>query len=115
MLPALKTFVHESKFNRSTLFRSRGSIIVPMSRLCFSLPTLYSPLSSTPPFHQRFFVLSESSSDFCVLKIFYEVTEASWGFVPLKMKASIPIAAMQSVACVSAKIKKGLALHTIPI
>lgn len=56
---------------------------------------------------QRYFVLSESSIDFCVLKIFYKVVDSAWGPIPLKLKGSIPISAIQSVSSVSAKIKKG--------
>lgn len=53
-------------------------------------------------------MLSESSSEFCVLRIYYKVVESCWGPVPLKKKSSIPIAAVKSVSSVSAKIQKGM-------
>ena len=57
---------------------------------------------------QRYFVLAESSTEFCELRIYYKVVESSWGTIPLKKKkASIPIGTVRSVAPISTKIKQG--------
>lgn len=56
---------------------------------------------------QRYFVLSESSTEYCVLRIYYKVVESSWGTIPLKKKASVPISDMKAVSAVSTKIKTG--------
>jgi hypothetical protein len=52
-------------------------------------------------------VLAESSTEFCELRIYYKVVESSWGTIPLKKKASIPIGTVRSVAPISTKIKQG--------
>lgn len=59
------------------------------------------------PLQQRYFVLAESSTEFCVLRIYYKVVESSWGTIPLKKKSSIPIGTVKSVAPISTKIKQG--------
>ena len=59
------------------------------------------------PLRQRYFVLAESSTEFCVLRIYYKVVESSWGTIPLKKKSSIPIGTVRSVAPISTKIKQG--------
>ena len=46
---------------------------------------------------RRYFVLSESSTEFCVLRIYYKAVESSWGTLPLKLKAAIPLSAIQMV------------------
>ena len=56
---------------------------------------------------QRYFVLSESTTEFCVLRIFYKAVGSSWGTVPLKLKASIPISAVQTVTFNANRVKKG--------
>jgi hypothetical protein len=57
---------------------------------------------------QRYFVLSESATAFCILRIYYKNIESSWGTIPLKLKAEIPIASIISVAAVGSKINKGM-------
>lgn len=52
-------------------------------------------------------MLAESSTEFCVLRIYYKVVESSWGTIPLKKKSSIPIGTVRSVAPISTKIKQG--------
>jgi hypothetical protein len=52
-------------------------------------------------------VLSESSEEFCVMRIYYKTVESSWGLVPLRKKATIPIGSMRGVSSVSSKIKQG--------
>ena len=47
---------------------------------------------------RRYFVLSESSTEFCVLRIYYKAVESSWGTLPLKLKAAIPLSAIQMVS-----------------
>jgi hypothetical protein len=64
-------------------------------------------LTSLISVFQRFFVLSESSEEFCVMGIYYKTVESSWGLVPLKKKATIAIGSVKGVSSVSSKIKQG--------
>jgi hypothetical protein len=64
-------------------------------------------LTSLISVFQRFFVLSESSEEFCVMRIYYKTVESSWGLVPLRKKATIPIGSVKGVSSVSSKIKQG--------
>lgn len=57
---------------------------------------------------QRYFVLSESTTAFCVLRIYYKNIESSWGTIPLNLKSEIPVSSVVSVAAVGSKIKKGI-------
>ena len=52
-------------------------------------------------------MLSESATEFCVLRIFYKAVGSSWGTVPLKLKAAIPISAIQMATFNANKVKKG--------
>jgi hypothetical protein len=56
---------------------------------------------------RRYFVLSESATEFCTLRIFYKAVETTYGTVPFKLKASIPISAIQTVRFNASKIRKG--------
>ena len=56
---------------------------------------------------KRYFVLSESTTEYCVLKIFYKTIEASWGTIPIKMKAKIPLSAITSITTNTAEACKG--------
>ena len=46
---------------------------------------------------RRYFVLSESATEFCVLRIYYKAVDSSWGTLPLKLKAAIPLSAIHMV------------------
>ena len=61
----------------------------------------------TRMWQRRYFVLSESATEFCTLRIFYKAVETTYGTVPHKLKASIPISAIQAVKFNASKIRKG--------
>lgn len=52
-------------------------------------------------------MLSESTSDFCVLRIFARAVAAGWGPVAVGLKASIPIHSIEAVESVAAPAAKG--------
>lgn len=56
---------------------------------------------------QRYFVLSESTTCFCVLRIFSHAVTAAWGPVAVGLKASIPIFSIEAVETVPAPAAKG--------
>ena len=60
-------------------------------------------------------MLCESSTQYCVLRIYYKVVESSWGTIPLKMKSSVPVADIKAVSAVSTKIKTGRSLRLIAL
>mmetsp|Transcript_21229 Transcript_21229/g.35978 ORF Transcript_21229/g.35978 Transcript_21229/m.35978 type:complete len:218 (+) Transcript_21229:3-656(+) len=56
---------------------------------------------------KRYFVLAESTTCFCVLRVFGKVVETAWGTVPLGLKASVPIHAMESIQSSNAVASHG--------
>ena len=58
-------------------------------------------------FLQRYFVLSESSTCFCVLRIYTKCVTTAWGPVPIGLRTSIPIFAIEAVAAVPTVASKG--------
>lgn len=48
-------------------------------------------------FCKRYFVLAESHTNFCQLRVFTKAVEASWGTVPLDLRTTIPITAIESI------------------
>ena len=56
---------------------------------------------------QRYFVLSESSTCFCVLRIYSRAVQTAWGAVPLGLRASIPIHSIEAVETVPSLAAKG--------
>jgi hypothetical protein len=57
---------------------------------------------------QRYFVLAESATCFCVLRIFSRAVATAWGSVAVGLRASIPIHAIESVDTVSNPAAKGI-------
>jgi hypothetical protein len=60
-----------------------------------------------PCFSQRYFVLAESTTCFCVLRIFSRAVVTAWGTAPVGLHASIPIYSMESVEALSLPAAKG--------
>lgn len=56
---------------------------------------------------QRYFVLSESTTCFCVLRIFTRAVPSAWGPLAVGLKASIPIYSIEAVESVAAPAAKG--------
>ena len=56
---------------------------------------------------QRYFVLSESATQFCVLRIFGKAVPSKWGPLPLELKRAIPIHLIERVDTSTAKGSKG--------
>jgi len=56
---------------------------------------------------KRYFVLAESSTHYCVMRIFGRAVETLWGHAPLNCKTSIPICDIERVDTVAAKSSKG--------
>ena len=56
---------------------------------------------------QRYFVLSESATQFCVLRIFGKAVVSKWGLLPLEQKRTIPIQLIEKVDTSTAKGSKG--------
>jgi hypothetical protein len=56
---------------------------------------------------QRYFVLSESTTQFCVLRIFGKAVVSKWGLLPLEQKRTIPIQLIERVDTSTAKGSKG--------
>lgn len=62
-------------------------------------------------FHQqRYFVLCESSQEFCVLKCFSKAVESAWGMIPLQLRTVIPASSIASVKTSTKKSSKGIFL-----
>lgn len=59
-------------------------------------------------------VLSESSTQFCVLRIYSKVSVTSWGTVPLKLNTSVPILLIEAVLTPPAKEGKEFILKLVP-
>jgi hypothetical protein len=56
---------------------------------------------------KRYFVLSESSTHFCVLRIYNKAVLTKWGFAPLQLKTSIPLACIEQIDSLTAKGSSG--------
>lgn len=56
---------------------------------------------------KRFYVLAESSTDFCVLKIYQSAIVSSWGLVPIKLKTVIPLSCIETVESIATKSSRG--------
>jgi hypothetical protein len=56
---------------------------------------------------KRFYVLAESSTDFCVLKIYQTAVVSSWGLVPIKLKTIIPLSCIETVESIATKSSRG--------
>lgn len=54
---------------------------------------------------KRYYVLSESSLEFCVLRVYGKAIKTKWGIAPINLKTIIPISCVQSV--VSSAAYKG--------
>lgn len=56
---------------------------------------------------KRYFVLSESSTCFCVLRVYGKAVQSKWGMLPSQLRSSIPLAAVELVQTVGTVSKKG--------
>ncbi len=70
---------------------------------CIQLHSFSLPYVTT----QRYFVLSESSSYFCVLRIYAKAVTTQWGVVATGLRSSIPIASVENVMTVAHKASQG--------
>ena len=60
---------------------------------------------------QRYYVLAECDSDFCVLRLYTRAIVSAWGVLPLGFKQSIPIGAMDEIQTVSKANANGSLLN----
>jgi archaellum component FlaF (FlaF/FlaG flagellin family) len=56
---------------------------------------------------KRYYVFSESETDFAVLRIYKSAVKSLWGDVPTKLKGIIPVSAIASIDVVATKSAKG--------
>jgi len=52
-------------------------------------------------------VLAESTTCFCVLRLFGKAVHTAWGVVPLQLKTSVPLFQVEAVEAVNARSGKG--------
>ena len=56
---------------------------------------------------QRYAVLSESATQFCVLRIYSRAAPSAWGLLPVGLKASVPLSAVEAVEALGGTAVKG--------
>lgn len=56
---------------------------------------------------KRYFVLAESSTCFCILRIFSRAVNTAWGTVAVGLHTSIPIYSIEAVDTISTPAAKG--------
>jgi len=56
---------------------------------------------------RRYYIFSESETDFCTIKIYKSTVKSLWGEVPVKLKGILPISAVASVEVVATKSARG--------
>jgi hypothetical protein len=61
----------------------------------------------TSSLQQRYFVLSESTTCFCVLRIFSKAVVTAYGLVPVGLRSSVPIRSVEAVETVPTVAAKG--------
>ena len=55
----------------------------------------------------RYFVLAESPSHFCELRIYKRAIDCGWGMAPVKLRAAIPVLSIESIDAISEKSALG--------
>ena len=63
---------------------------------------------------KRYYVLSESASEFCVLRVYSKAIKTAYGTVPINLKTIIPISCIQSVISTAAHKGKELKITIQP-
>lgn len=58
--------------------------------------------SKTGLWQRRYFVLAESRTHFCVLKIYQRAIPAAWGDAPIQLKSTIPVVAINAIRTATA-------------
>ena len=98
---------------------SVDNITLDVNRQCQSLPLsafatragviyegwLEKTSSITGLWLKRYYVLSESASEFCVLRVYGKAVKTAYGLIPINLKTIIPISCVQSV--ISSAAHKG--------
>ncbi len=56
---------------------------------------------------QKYYVLSESETDFCVLKVYKKVVASAWGCCHIGLTSVVPICLIESVKVANARASGG--------
>ena len=126
---SLKHSISQSSFvsdvTENSYKRSFGdSVALELSKLCQPSPLspfaikagviyegwLEKTSSITGLWLKRYYVLSESNSEFCVLRVYGKAINTKWGMAPINLKTVIPISCVQSVTSSAAHKGKELKL-----